>query len=79
LLIGFVAERDGIFAASASFLARLPVGGRALLVVALGLVAAVTAVLNLDTPGASPSIRTFSSIGVVLMPITLAAALIATS
>jgi len=48
-LIGFVAERDGIFAACASFLARLPVGGRALLLVALGLVAAVTAVLNLDT------------------------------
>lgn len=49
LLIGFVAERDGIFAACASLLARLPGEGRLLLLVALALVAAVTAVLNLDT------------------------------
>jgi arsenical pump membrane protein len=49
LLVGVVAEQDGLFAAAGTLLARLPLGARALYAVALGLVTAVTAVLNLDT------------------------------
>ena len=49
LLIGFVANEEGLFEAAAVHLARLPGGGRTLLVASMGLVAAVTAVLNLDT------------------------------
>ena len=49
LLVGVVAERDGLFAAAGGRLSRLPLGSRALLVASLGLVAVVTAVLNLDT------------------------------
>jgi len=49
LLVGVVAERDGLFAAAGAQLARLPIDARPLLVVALSLVALVTAVLNLDT------------------------------
>jgi arsenical pump membrane protein len=44
-----VAEQDGLFAAAGALLARLGVGTRALFLVALALVVAVTAVLNLDT------------------------------
>ena len=49
LLVGVVAERDGLFAAAGARLSRLPLGPRTLLVAALALVARVTAVLNLDT------------------------------
>jgi arsenical pump membrane protein len=49
LLVGVVAERDGLFAAAGSGLARLPTGARTTFVLALCLVAVVTAVLNLDT------------------------------
>ena len=49
LLVGVVAERDGLFAAAGARLSRLPLGPRTLLVAALALVALVTAVLNLDT------------------------------
>jgi arsenical pump membrane protein len=49
LLVGVVAERDGLFAAAGAWIARLPVGPRLLYVAALSLVVAVTAVLNLDT------------------------------
>jgi arsenical pump membrane protein len=49
LLVGVVAERDGLFAAAGRRLARLPLGPRSLLVASLTLVALVTAVLNLDT------------------------------
>jgi arsenical pump membrane protein len=49
LLVGVVAEQDGLFAAAGAALARMPGGSRALYVVALALVAVVTAVLNLDT------------------------------
>src|ERR1700748_3255080 len=49
LLVGVVAERDGLFAAAGAWIARLPVGPRLLYVAALALVVAVTAVLNLDT------------------------------
>jgi arsenical pump membrane protein len=49
LLVGVVAARDGLFAAAGARLSQLPLGPRTLLVAALGLVAAVTAVLNLDT------------------------------
>ena len=49
LLVGVVAEEDGLFAAAGAGLARLPGGARALYLVALALVAVVTAVLNLDT------------------------------
>jgi arsenical pump membrane protein len=49
LLVGVVAERDGLFAAAGSGLARLPTGPRTTFVLALCLVATVTAVLNLDT------------------------------
>jgi arsenical pump membrane protein len=49
LLIGAVAAEDGLFEATGAYLARSRLGARGLLVVLLGLVAAVTAVLNLDT------------------------------
>ena len=49
LLVGVVAEQDGLFAEAGALLARLPGGARVLYVVALAFVAAVTAVLNLDT------------------------------
>jgi arsenical pump membrane protein len=49
LLVGVVAERDGLFAGAGALLARLPLGPRGLFVAALALVAIVTAVLNLDT------------------------------
>jgi arsenical pump membrane protein len=49
LLVGIVAEQDGLFRATGSLLARLPVGSRATFAIALVVVALVTAVLNLDT------------------------------
>ena len=44
-----MAETDGLFAAAGAWLARLPLRPRLLYPAALGLVALVTAVLNLDT------------------------------
>jgi arsenical pump membrane protein len=49
LLIGGVAAADGLFEAIGARLARAPLPPRVLLVALLGLVAVVTAVLNLDT------------------------------
>jgi Citrate transporter len=49
LLIGVVAAADGLFEAFGARLARTRLGARGLLLALLGLVAAVTAVLNLDT------------------------------
>src|SRR6185437_2976585 len=49
LLIGVVAERDGLFRWTGAFLAQLPLGARGLLAAAFALVAVVTALLNLDT------------------------------
>jgi arsenical pump membrane protein len=49
LLVGVVAEADGLFGAAGSLLARAPVGARGVFVIALLFVAIVTAVLNLDT------------------------------
>jgi arsenical pump membrane protein len=49
LLIGLLANRDGLFAWGGARLQRLPGGGIALLAAALLLDAVVTAVLNLDT------------------------------
>ncbi|MBS1679559.1 MAG: hypothetical protein JST08_19465 [Actinobacteria bacterium] len=49
LLIGLVANRDGLFAWGGARLQELPGGGVALLAAALLLDAVVTAVLNLDT------------------------------
>jgi arsenical pump membrane protein len=49
LLIGAVAYEDGTFEAAGALLDRLPGGERVLYVVAMGLVAGVTVVLNLDT------------------------------
>lgn len=49
LLIGFTAHRDGLFEVLSAGLDRLPGGTTVLYVAALGLVAAVTVVLNLDT------------------------------
>ncbi len=49
LLIGAVAAGDGLFEAVGARLARAPLRPRGLLVALLGLVAVVTAVLNLDT------------------------------
>lgn len=49
LLIGLIANRDGLFAWGGARLQRLPGGGFALLGAALLLDAVVTAVLNLDT------------------------------
>ena len=49
LLIGAVAAADGLFEATGAHVARARAGPRGLLVALLGLVALVTAVLNLDT------------------------------
>ncbi len=49
LLIGLVAGRDGLFDAAASRLVRLPGPPVVLLLACFGLVAVVTALLNLDT------------------------------
>ncbi|MFN8215897.1 MAG: ArsB/NhaD family transporter [Solirubrobacterales bacterium] len=49
LLVGLLAHRDGLFEWGGGLLRRVPGGAAALLAAALGLVAAVTAVLNLDT------------------------------
>ncbi|HXD55905.1 MAG TPA: SLC13 family permease [Solirubrobacteraceae bacterium] len=49
LLIGQLAAADGLYAAAASHLVRLPGGASAALLACLALVACVTAVLNLDT------------------------------
>src|SRR5207247_6963816 len=49
LLIGAVAAADGLFEAAGARLARTRLGARGLLLALLGLVAVVTAVLNLDT------------------------------
>jgi arsenical pump membrane protein len=49
LLIGAVAAKDGLFEATGAHLAHSRLGPRCLLVALLALVAAVTAVLNLDT------------------------------
>ena len=49
LLIGTAAAEDGLFDAAGARLAGSRLGARGLLVALLGLVAAVTAVLNLDT------------------------------
>jgi arsenical pump membrane protein len=49
LLVGVVAEQDGLFAAAGAALARAPGGTRVAFVWSLTLVAAVTAILNLDT------------------------------
>lgn len=49
LLIGAAAAEDGLFEATGARLARSRLGARGLLVGLLGLVAATTAVLNLDT------------------------------
>jgi arsenical pump membrane protein len=49
LLVGVVAEKDGLFAAAGAALARAPGGTRAAYVLSLGLVVVVTAILNLDT------------------------------
>jgi arsenical pump membrane protein len=49
LLVGVVAERDGLFAAGGAGLARLRTGPRTTFVLALCLVTVVTAILNLDT------------------------------
>jgi arsenical pump membrane protein len=49
LMIGLLADRDGLFAWGGTRLQSLPGGGVALLGAALLLVAVVTAVLNLDT------------------------------
>src|SRR5712691_3885705 len=49
LLIGSVAAADGLFEELGARLAQTRLGARSLLLALLGLVAAVTAVLNLDT------------------------------
>lgn len=49
LLIGTVAAADGLFEGTGARLARTKLGSRGLLLALLGLVAVVTAVLNLDT------------------------------
>ena len=49
LLVGVVAEEDGLFAAAGTALARVPGGSRTCYLLCLALVACVTAVLNLDT------------------------------
>lgn len=49
LLIGAAAAEDGLFEATGARLAHSRLGARGLLLALLGLVAAVTAVLNLDT------------------------------
>jgi arsenical pump membrane protein len=52
LLIGAVANEEGTFDRAAEAASRLPGGGAVFLVALLGLVAVVTAVLNLDTAAA---------------------------
>jgi arsenical pump membrane protein len=49
LLVGVVAEQDGLFAAAGAALARAPGSTRVAFVWSLALVAVVTAILNLDT------------------------------
>ncbi len=49
LLIGLVADGDGLFAAAGSSLARIAGGGRVLFAGSVVLIGAVTATLNLDT------------------------------
>lgn len=49
LLIGLVANDDGLFAAAGHQLARIATNGPALFVGAIAMVAVVTAILNLDT------------------------------
>jgi arsenical pump membrane protein len=49
LLVGVVAEQDGLFAVAGAALARAPGGTRVAYVLSLTLVAVVTAILNLDT------------------------------
>ncbi|MFT3772383.1 MAG: ArsB/NhaD family transporter [Minicystis sp.] len=49
LLIGIVADHDGLFESAGAWLARLPGGGAPLFAGLMGLVAVVTVVLNLDT------------------------------
>jgi arsenical pump membrane protein len=49
ILVGVVAERDGLFAAAGARLARVPGGTLAVYCISLTLVVVVTAVLNLDT------------------------------
>ncbi|MFL5926544.1 MAG: SLC13 family permease [Gaiellaceae bacterium] len=49
LLVGVVAEQDGLFATAGAGLARIKLGPRLTFVFAMLLVTAVTAVLNLDT------------------------------
>lgn len=49
LLIGLVASRDGLFEHAGAALQRLPGGSAPLFAACLALVAAVTAILNLDT------------------------------
>jgi len=49
LLLGELAGADGLFEAAASHLVRIPAGPAVTLIASLGLVALVTAVLNLDT------------------------------
>jgi arsenical pump membrane protein len=49
LLVGVVAEKDGLFAAAGAALARAPGGTHVTYLLSLTLVAAVTAILNLDT------------------------------
>ncbi|HLI14703.1 MAG TPA: SLC13 family permease [Acidimicrobiales bacterium] len=49
LLVGLLADGDGLFAAAGSAIARLAPGGGALFLGAMLVVGAVTAVLNLDT------------------------------
>ncbi|MGH2719379.1 MAG: SLC13 family permease, partial [Actinomycetota bacterium] len=52
LLLGAVANRDGVFAAAGDLLDRLPGGDVALYLAAMGVVALVTVFLNLDTAAA---------------------------
>jgi arsenical pump membrane protein len=49
LLLGIVADHDGLFETAGARLARLPGGGAPLFVGLMGLTAVVTVVLNLDT------------------------------
>ena len=49
VLVGVVAEGEGLFAGAGALLGRFPLGAAGTYVLALGLVAVVTAVLNLDT------------------------------
>ena len=49
LVLGAVADQEGLFTAAAARVERLPGSPRTLLLASLALVAGVTAVLNLDT------------------------------